>query len=167
MEESWKSESKTFADSGLYQLVGVLCWNWVLKFALLDSCERQRAFLRAWRTESSEFGVGNHSHDSVENIQAKISMLDERQYSKVREKTFVKLKTHSIPILTARNETGQVDEVKRNFVYLKLGKEHDVLDKNNLKNDESLWFFIMKSLYSICIKYNFVFMRKIIILGRD
>ena len=65
-------------------------------------------------------------------------MPDERQYSKVREKTFIKLKTHPVPIVTARNETGQVDEVKRNFINLKLGKEHVVLDKNNLTNDESL-----------------------------
>jgi hypothetical protein len=75
-------------------------------------------------------------------------MLDEREHSKVRKKTFVKLETDPDPILAAINETGQINKVKRDLVYLELGKKHDLLDKNNLKMIKSLIFYCEITLFN-------------------
>lgn len=93
-------------------------------------------------------------------------MLDERQHSKVREKTVVKLKTDPVPIVTAINETGQIDKVKRDLVYLGLGKKHDLLDKNNLKMIKSLIFYCEITLFNF-YQVQFCCDKKTIILSCD
>ena len=142
MEKILKSQSKTTVDSGLYQLIRVFCWNWVFKFPLFDPLEQQVAFWRVWGTESSEFGVGNSPFDPGKDIQTKVPMPDERKHPEIREKTFGEFQDYSGSIWTTRNENGQINKDKRNFVHWKLVKEFDQLDQNTVRNIKLIDFLL-------------------------